>query len=72
MRFDDQGNEIMGNSMLWLSILVFSITAAFFVLVLYLWLAGHNPLDQPKSWEVDEHEMVNWMEQVAQAEQTFE
>ena len=71
MRFQYREREPLSKSVFWLSVLVFSVAAVFFVLVLYFWMVGPNALQQSKGWEVNELEVMEWMRLGTEAEQAF-
>lgn len=55
----------------WLAGLVFLVAGCFLILIIYLSVSGPSDVAQARSWEVDEAEVVDWMTQSAELEETF-
>ncbi|MCB1122261.1 MAG: hypothetical protein KJT03_11975 [Verrucomicrobiae bacterium] len=61
----------LGPGLIWVTGLVFLVAAATGLYLFYSVLAGPDPVDKTRSWEVNEEEVMAWMEQSAEAEENF-
>ncbi|MCZ6674643.1 MAG: hypothetical protein O7C75_17070 [Verrucomicrobia bacterium] len=61
-----------GQNLFWLAWVVFLVATVFLILLVYLGLAGPRGIEKPKSWEVDESSVIEWMAKSVEAERAFE